>query len=764
MTCTNLPETASRLSLFLITPHVSGDGVKNDFWPFFGIVLEQMKDHETPAKKGHTGAHITGIISITAKGIGYVATIDDPARDRSTDVEIDNEKLNTALNGDEVEVKLLGKVKVPVFGARGGGNGGANGGLKNGAGAKSKPDREKGEVVRIITRARESFVGTVEMAAAKSGTDSTGGASGATSGNSSGIFVVPDDKRMYRDIAVKTENAAGATAGDKVHVQLMPWTDAKKNPEGTVLRVIGRKGEHNTEMESIVIESGFESSFPAPVLKEAEEVAAHERARMEEETSLRADLRNITTFTIDPFDAKDFDDAISVKKLSADEVAKIDGARAGQTLYEIGVHIADVSHYVRPGGPLDAEARKRALSVYLVDRTIPMLPEVLSNDLCSLNERVDRLAFSAVFTMNEHGEILKRWFGKSTINSNKRFTYENAQEVIDAKAGPFAEELLVLKHIAEKLRKVKFDAGAIDFETTEVKFKLDETGKPISVYKKERLDTHKLVEDFMLLANREVAEFIYKNHKDKDGGNAGGRRGRFSIYRIHDLPDPQKITDLALFLKAMGYDLKNKDGKTTSHDINTILRQAADSPQADLIKTATIRSMSKAIYSTKNIGHFGLAFKFYTHFTSPIRRYPDLVVHRILQQEIKGHAVASDEFAKLERIAADSSAREIDASEAERASIKYKQVEYMGARIGQVFDGKISGVAEFGIFVEDIETGCEGMVRLRDLGSDFFVLDKKNYAIIGEKTRKKFSLGDRVKFKVVAADLERRALDYALVG
>lgn len=713
-----------------------------------------MKDHKTPgaetSEKGGKTGHIIGNVSITAKGIGYVALSDDPARDRSTDVEIDNEKLNTALHGDEVEVRLLGKVPVPTFGGR---NGGMSG--KNPAGAKPRPDREKGEVVRIITRARESFVGTVEKS-----TSTTGSSAG-------GMFVVPDDKRMYRDILVSEKDAATAraTPGDKVHVQLMPWTDSKKNPEGKILRVIGRKGEHNVEMEAIVIESGFENSFPADVLQEAEEVATRERARMEEETSLRADLRGITTFTIDPFDAKDFDDALSVKKLSADEVAKIEGARAGQTLYEIGVHIADVSHYVRPGGPLDAEARKRALSVYLVDRTIPMLPEVLSNDLCSLNERVDRLAFSAIFTMNENGEILKRWFGKSTINSNKRFTYENAQEVMDKKDGPFLEELLILNKIAHKLRKVKFDAGAIDFETTEVKFKLDETGKPISVYKKERLDTHKLVEDFMLLANREVAEFIYRNHKDKGGatGANGGSRAA-SLYRIHDLPDPQKITDLALFLKALGFDLKNKDGKTTSHDINAILRQAADSPQADLIKTATIRSMSKAIYSTKNIGHFGLAFKFYTHFTSPIRRYPDLVVHRILQQEIKGHPTDSDAFAKLERVAEESSAREIDASEAERASIKYKQVEYMGARIGQIFEGKISGVAEFGIFIEELETGCEGMVRLRDLGSDFFSLDKKNYAIIGEKTRKTYSLGDRVKFKVIAADLERRALDYALVG
>lgn len=706
-----------------------------------------MKDQENLVAEASTrnqkAGHIIGNISITAKGIGYVALSVDPARDRSTDVEIDNEKLNTALNGDEVEVKLLGKVSVPVFAGR------------NGGSAKAKPDREKGEVVRVITRARESFVGTVEKS-----TSTTGSSAG-------GMFVVPDDKRMYRDILVSEKDAttARATPGDKVHVQLVPWTDPKKNPEGKIVRVIGRKGEHNVEMEAIVIESGFESSFPADVLKEAEEVATHERARMEEETSLRADLRGIITFTIDPFDAKDFDDALSVKKLSADEVSKIEGARAGETLYEIGVHIADVSHYVRPGGPLDAEARKRALSVYLVDRTIPMLPEVLSNDLCSLNERVDRLAFSAVFTMNENGEILKRWFGKSTINSSKRFTYENAQEVMDKKDGPFLDELLILNKIAHKLRKVKFDAGAIDFETTEVKFKLDETGKPISVYKKERLDTHKLVEDFMLLANREVAEFIYRNHKDKGGAvGARGSSRAASLYRIHDLPDPQKITDLALFLKALGFDLKNKDGKTTSHDINAILRQAADSPQADLIKTATIRSMSKAIYSTKNIGHFGLAFKFYTHFTSPIRRYPDLVVHRILQQEIKGRPADNDAFAKLERIAEESSAREIDASEAERASIKYKQVEYMGARIGQIFEGKISGVAEFGIFIEELETSCEGMVRLRDLGSDFFSLDKKNYAIIGEKTRKTYALGDRVKFKVVAADLERRALDYALVG
>jgi ribonuclease R len=701
--------------------------IVNDIYPIFAIVGPSMKDQE-----------IVGFLTVNARGTGYLATSDKPDRDRSEDIEIDNEFLNTALNGDEVAVVLLSGEKLAKLKAARAAKGepkrrptgnGTNGSGKNGG---KETERKFGEVVRVISRARTSFVGVVE----------------AKTTNGAGVFIVPDDRRMYRDILVPISDSLNAAIGDKVHVELKPWTDPKKNPEGNVVRVIGRKGDHNTEMESIVIESGFESSFPAPVLEEAEKVAAHERARMEEETASRADLRDLTTFTIDPFDAKDFDDAISVKKVSGPDT---DG-----DLYEIGVHIADVSHFVRPGGPLDAEARKRALSVYLVDRTIPMLPEVLSNDLCSLNERVDRLAFSAIFTMKENGEILKRWFGKSTINSKKRFTYENAQEVMDKKEGPFLAELLLLNKIAHALRKEKFAAGAIDFETTEVKFRLDADGKPIEVYKKERLDTHKLVEDFMLLANREVAKFIAEKHKDKQRGA--------SLYRIHDLPDPQKITDLSAFLKALGFDLKNRDGKTTAKDINDILRQAEGTPQADLIKTATIRSMSKAIYSTKNIGHFGLAFRFYTHFTSPIRRYPDLVIHRILEQELKGHPVDNDEFAKLERIAVESSGREISAAEAERASIKYKQVEYMAARMGQVFDGKVSGVAEFGLFVEDVETACEGMIRLRDLGNDFFLLDKKQYAIVGEKTGKKFSLGDRVKFKVIGADLEKRALDYVLVN
>lgn len=643
-------------------------------------------DHEI---KGNGSKNLIGTASINSRGTGFLRTLE-----QTEDIEIENQYLNTALNGDTIEVAILSRVK---------------------------GERTKGKVVKVITRARNSFVGVAEV--------------------EKHVFVIPDDRRMYRDILVDKENSLNCKSGDKVHVELLPWTDPKKNPEGKILKIIGKKGEHNTEMEAIVIESGFENSFPKEVNDEAEKIAKEELARLDDEIAQRTDFRQVTTFTIDPFDAKDFDDAISYKELS-------DGS------CEIGVHIADVSHYVRPGTALDKEARKRGLSVYLVDRTIPMLPEILSNDLCSLNEKVDRLAFGAVFTFDKNYNITKRWFGKTVINSNKRFTYEEAQKILDNKSGEYFEELSLLNKIAYKLRKEKFENGAIDFETTEVKFKLDEEGRPISVYKKERFDTHKLVEDFMLLANREVAEFIYKAHKAKNGA---------SIYRIHDLPDPQKVIDLVLFLKALGFDYKNNDGKITSKEVNALIKKADDSPQEALIKTAAIRSMAKAIYSTKNIGHFGLAFKFYTHFTSPIRRYPDLVVHRILQAELTGKAAGQDELAKLERIAVESSSREISAAEAERASIKYKQVEYMSSRVGQTFEGTISGVAEWGIYVEEKETACEGMIRLKDLGTDFFALDKKNYAVIGERTGKKYSLGDKVKFKVRSADLEKRTLDYALV-
>lgn len=632
---------------------------------------------------------LSGEISVNSRGVGYLEV-----EGQEEDIEIENHFLKTAMNGDTVEVVLL---------------------------PKSKWDRQKGEVVKIVDRAKMRFVGTVK----KNG----------------GFFVEPDDRRMYRDIFVPPAQTHNANEGDKVLVKIKEWTDQKKNPEGQILQIIGKRGEHNAEMESIVLESGFDINFPKEVEEEADKVAARERARMNDEAKLRRDFRGITTFTIDPFDAKDFDDALSLKELGHDE-------------YEIGVHIADVSHYVTEGSALDKEARKRGLSVYLVDRTIPMLPEVLSNDLCSLNPNEDRLSMSGVFVMNKHGKIKSKWFGKTIINSDKRFSYEDAQKVLDEKKGQYYKELQTLNDIAKNLQKEKFKNGAIDFETEEVKFRLDERGVPIEVYRKTRLDTHKLIEEFMLLANREVAEHVFKANKAKKGS---------FIYRIHDVPNPEKIIDLGIFLKALGFDLHSKNGEIHSKEINALLKRVEGSPQESLIKTAAIRSMAKAIYSTRNIGHFGLAFEFYTHFTSPIRRYPDLIVHRLLQREVVGGKIPQDEFSKLERIAGESSDREVTAAEAERSSIKYKQVEYMSKHIGKQFEGTISGVAEWGIYVEEVQTKCEGMVRLRDLADDYYILDKKNYSIVGEKTKRKYSLGDKVKFKVKAADMERKTLDYVFV-
>ncbi len=637
---------------------------------------------------------LIGPISVNTKGVGFF----DPnpeERSRENNIEIQPKDVNRALHGDTVEVELTGEK------------------IKN---------RIQGKVVKVIKRAKEEFVGVINKKDGKT-------------------FVMPDDQRLYVDIFLSEDSVVNE--GEKVLVKIVDWDTLT----GEIVKVIGVKGENNTEMESIILERGFRIEFPHSAEEEANRIKSEYKNGFETEVKNRRDMRGVTTMTIDPFDAKDFDDAISFVDLGNDQ-------------YEIGVHIADVSHFVTPGSELDRESEKRGLSVYLVDRTIPMLPEVLSNDLCSLNPNEDKFTFSAVFKMNGEGVVSEEWFGRTVIHSDKRFTYEDANDVILGKQdGPYQVELRKLNEIAKKLEKKKSKDGAMVFETEEVKFVLDKFGKPISVYKKSRLDTHKLVEEFMLLANRAVAKHIFMS-QTKDIRKKGSQ----SVYRIHPTPDKDRIQNLAIFLKAMGFELNNKEGAVTSRDLNKLLSEVKGTPNEDLINTAVIRSMAKATYSTKNIGHFSLAFAYYTHFTSPIRRYPDVLVHRFLERELKGGKIEVDEYTKFERICLASSELEKKASEAERASIKYKQVEYMMDHIGETFEGAITGVVEWGIYIEEVDTKCEGMVKIRDLGDDFFSLDEKNYTIKGEKTGKKFTLGDKIKFKVVGADMEKRVLDYAIVA
>ena len=681
----------------------------------------------TNKMQNNTSTNITGTVTTTAKGMGFIA---DPAN-ADKDILIEPGFLNTALNGDTVEITVTGSMPPRKAG---------------------EPRTKTAEVVRVTARAKNTFVGTVDT-------------------ENSRYFVIPDDRKMYTDIAISEEEARKHKLEKDQKVQasidFTTWTDSKRNPLGTITRTLGKKGDNDVEMESIVLEKGFETSFPPAVEEEAKKIGTEEKIITPEEITKRRDMRTTMTFTIDPYDAKDFDDAISFKKLPQEN---------GQNRYEIGVHIADVSHYVREGTALDTEAVKRGCSIYLVDRTIPMLPEVLSNDVCSLNPHEDKLSFSAIFILDDKAQVHDRWFGKTVMNSTHRFTYETAQAAIDgdpsltvkyssgtqtadlALAGmQYRDELTTLNNIAKILQKEKFAAGAIEFEQEEIKFKLDDKGYPIGVYKKERIDTHKLVEEYMLLANREVAKFIYDSIQKK------GKRDTGAIYRIHDVPDKEKIADLASFVKALGYNLRTtKDGLVTARDLNHLLEQIEGTPHEALIRTAAVRSMQKAIYSTKNIGHFGLAFDFYTHFTSPIRRYPDLLVHRVLAKHLNGEAFGDRDIVVFQHIADSSTRREIDASDAERSSKKLKQVEYMSSRVGQVFDGTISGVTEWGLYVEEKESRSEGMIKIRDLGSDFYEFNKKTYSITGKQSGVTFTLGDSIRFKVNGADLDKKTLDFVL--
>lgn len=634
---------------------------------------------------------------IRGKGTGFINL-----EGHEEDIVIPPESLSFALDGDVVEFEL--KKRVPG-------------------------KRQEGAVIRVIESARTEFIGVVQKKADT-------------------YRLLPDNRRVH--VRPILPDATKTHEGMKVAVQITGWKNPLTDPYAEIIEVIGPAGDHETEMRAIIRSGGFSPNFPEHVAKAAQELYARKEeifaqavADTKGEHPVRRDMRDHTTMTIDPKDAKDFDDALSLKTLPNGN-------------FEIGIHIADVSHYVREDDVIDKEAQSRGTSIYLVDRVIPMLPEELSNDLCSLRPNEDRLAFSAVFEMDLQGNTLNEWFGQTIIHSDKRFSYEEAQEVLDTGTGVLHNELTTMMTIGRMLRKERYKDGAIAFDQPEVRFELDEKGKPIRAYTKVRTETMLMIEDFMLLANRRVAEFVYNHTKAK------GRDAAF-VYRIHDVPNPEKIENLTIFLHALGYEFKANKGVVNAKDINALLKSIEGTPEENLIKTATIRSMAKAIYTTKNIGHFGLAFKYYTHFTSPIRRYPDLMAHRMLRKHLDGSMIGSRELAKYEKLSVQSSEREVTAVTAERDSIKFKQVEYMQDRVGQEFDGLITGVTDWGIYVEEKDSRSEGMVRLASIKGDFFTHEPAKYRIKGSRTGKIYTLGDTVRVKLVRADAEERLIDFELV-
>ncbi|OGG42027.1 ribonuclease R [Candidatus Kaiserbacteria bacterium RIFCSPHIGHO2_01_FULL_46_22] len=638
-----------------------------------------------------------GVLMVRGKGTGFMVV---PGMEE--DILISPEKLEFGLDGDLVEIELLPRVP---------------------------GKRQEGKVVRVIEASHSEFIGVVKE---------------RMDGARKELFLEPDNRRIHKDIVLK--EASAELLGMKAVAKITRWSDATRDPLGVVTEVLGHAGDHETEMQAIIRGGGFSESFPEPVARAAKEMYDQKSAIFDaaKQDPKRRDMRGITTFTIDPKDAKDFDDALSIQKLS-------DGN------FEIGVHIADVSHYVREGEVIDDEAQKRGTSIYLVDRVIPMLPEVLSNDLCSLRPEEERLAFSAIFTLTPSAEVVNEWYGQTIIRSDRRFSYEEAQEILDQGQGDFHSELTDMMTLGRIIRKKRFAEGAIAFEQPEVKFELDESGKPIRAYTKVRTETMLMIEDFMLLANQSVATFIYKLSKQND-------RDAAFVYRIHDVPNPEKIEELASFLRVLGYELRTEKGMVNAKDINKLLKEVEGKPEEALIKTATIRSMAKAVYSTKNIGHFGLAFKYYTHFTSPIRRYPDLMAHRLLRRHLDGSEIKGQELAKFEKLSVQSSEREIDAVRAERDSIKFKQVEFMAPHVGEEFNGVITGVTDWGIYVEEKESKSEGMVRLASIRGDYFEHLASAYAVKGQRTGKVYRLGDPVRFKVMNANLEEKQLDYELIG
>ena len=658
-------------------------------------ILESLKDDDylieiVPGKykfNNRGTSSVEGIFERRSNGKNHVIT-----EDEGEPIFIAERNSLRAMNGDKVKVLIYAKRKNHVL---------------------------EGEITEIIEKAPQIFIGTLEI-------------------QKHFAFLLTDNKILANDIFIPKEKLKGAKNGDKAIVQITSWPERAKNPYGEVIDILGTSGENNTEMHAILAEFGLPYSYPQTVEKAADKI---DDTIYPDEIKRREDFRSITTFTIDPKDAKDFDDALSVRHLK-------------NGLWEVGVHIADVTYYVKPDSIIDREAEKRATSIYLVDRVIPMLPERLCNQVCSLRPNEEKLCYSVIFELNNKAEIQNSRIVRTIIKSDRRFTYEEAQNVIESGKGDYKDEILILNDLAQKLRTKRFSNGAIYFDRHEVKFEIDETGKPISVYFKTSKEANKLIEEFMLLANRTVAEAIGKVPK--------GRKAKAFVYRVHDLPDPEKMNNLATFIRRFGYNLKTEGNKNdVSKSINNLLDNVQGKREENLIETVAIRTMAKAAYSTANVGHYGLAFDYYTHFTSPIRRYPDMMVHRLLARYAEGGRSVNEK--KLEEECKHSSEMELTAASAERASIKYKQVEFLSERLGEEYDGVISGVTEWGLYVEINENKCEGLVPIRDLEDDFYEFDEKNYCLMGRRTHKIYRLGDPIRIQVARANLEKKQLDFALI-